>query len=587
MRKYKQAAKDFLFLLKPYWKHGKLLVILEILGAVIAAPVGELAGVTVAQAVIDAVMAGETIAAVLKIVCVYFAVYALAYLAQNGVNSFYTSWKRDDIKAKIDRDIFAQAQRTDFRWIDDPEYFNTFDLALKEYANRSNSIITVGSQMLTMLVTSAAMIGVIAQIGIIIAVITAVGMIISMMLMSKMTSDYMKTVPRQVSINRKMDYTKRVYQQNSAAADMKSTNVADALIKKHAEASKELIGVMRAAHTRMGLFSLGNNWSAKITSYCVILYIGWGLLTGRIESVGAYATLIAASSALSNSLSSLGMLWSSLFTTTQSAGIVRAFFDLESVIEPSTGCEAPGGALSVELRGARFGYPNSDFAVRDIDIKIAPGEKIAIVGENGAGKSTLMKLLLRLYDTDGGGILYNGKNIKDYDVHALRRRVGSAFQTPNVYALTLAENLQTYNRADAERLSAVLREIGLPRLADKLDEEVTKEFDENGIMLSGGEAQKLALARLLTGDFGLLLLDEPSSALDPIAEHEMTKLLFSQSSRTTTIMVAHRLSTVRDADRIYLIDNGSVAEQGTHDELIAKNGKYAEMFRKQAENYVK
>jgi ATP-binding cassette subfamily B protein len=243
--------------------------------------------------------------------------------------------------------------------------------------------------------------------------------------------------------------------------------------------------------------------------------------------------------------------------------------------------------LNVSLSDISFAYPNSNFSLRNISLRINAGEKIAIVGENGAGKSTLMKLLLRLYDTDGGDILYNGKRIKDYDVHALRRRVGAAFQTPNVYALTLAENLQTYNRADAERLIAALREIGLSRLADKLDEEVTKEFDENGIMLSGGEAQKLALARLLTGDFGLLLLDEPSSALDPIAEHEMTKLLFSQSSRTTTIMVAHRLSTVRNADKIYVIEDGAVAESGTHDELIAKNGKYADMFRKQAENYVK
>ncbi|MDR1330177.1 MAG: ATP-binding cassette domain-containing protein, partial [Oscillospiraceae bacterium] len=130
-------------------------------------------------------------------------------------------------------------------------------------------------------------------------------------------------------------------------------------------------------------------------------------------------------------------------------------------------------------------------------------------------------------------------------------------------------------------------EAGLARLADSLDSEVTKEFDENGIMLSGGEAQKLAIARLLTGDSGLLLLDEPSSALDPIAEREVVDMLFSAANRATTIMVAHRLSTVRNADKIYVIEDGAVAEAGTHDELMKLGGKYAEMFIKQAENYVK
>ncbi|MDR3309744.1 MAG: ATP-binding cassette domain-containing protein, partial [Oscillospiraceae bacterium] len=141
-----------------------------------------------------------------------------------------------------------------------------------------------------------------------------------------------------------------------------------------------------------------------------------------------------------------------------------------------------------------------------------------------------------------------------------------------------------YRKADDGALSELLQKLGLDA---PLGAEVTREFDESGIMLSGGEAQKLGLARILHGDFGLLLLDEPSSALDPLAEYELTKLLFDRARECTAIMVAHRLSTIRDADMIYLIAGGTVAERGTHGELMSLGGKYAEMFTKQAENYVK
>ena len=158
-----------------------------------------------------------------------------------------------------------------------------------------------------------------------------------------------------------------------------------------------------------------------------------------------------------------------------------------------------------------------------------------------------------------------------------------AFQDPQVYAFTVRENMTLYNSADDETLQDVLRRAGLDL---DLDSQVTREFDKGGVVLSGGQAQKLGLTRLLHGEFGLLLLDEPSSALDPLAEYQMTKLIFGQAS-TTTIMVAHRLSTVRNADRIYLVDDGKIAECGAHGELMALGGKYAEMFSRQAEAYVR
>lgn len=271
---------------------------------------------------------------------------------------------------------------------------------------------------------------------------------------------------------------------------------------------------------------------------------------------------------------------------------IRAFFDVKSDIETDVEHKlpVPSGAYAVSFQNVCFSYANALFAIKDFNLHIKPGEKIAIVGENGAGKSTLVKLLLRFYNTTSGRISINGTDIKDYNITELRGKIGVAFQNVNVYAISLAKNMMLYNEATDNQLQKIIDKVGLANVLRKNDAdisaEVTKEFNEKGIMLSGGEIQKIGISRLFTGEFGLLLLDEPSSALDPLAEYEMTKLILDSSNLSTTIIVAHRLSTIRGADRIVLVDNGSIKEIGTHDELMGLKGKYYEMFTKQAENYI-
>jgi len=236
-----------------------------------------------------------------------------------------------------------------------------------------------------------------------------------------------------------------------------------------------------------------------------------------------------------------------------------------------------------------FGYEGAKFGIEGLNLAIPAGGRIAIVGENGAGKSTLTKLLLRLYDVDSGSVMINGRDIREYDIHALRRKIGIAYQDVRVLAMSLRANLTAYNDATDEQLSEIMAKLGLEEVLDKIggdfDTMVSREFTEDGAVLSGGEAQRIAIARLFTGPFGLLLLDEPSSALDPLAEYNLMKLILDKANTATTIMVAHRLSTVRDFDVIYHIENGKVIETGTHDELMDAKGKYYLMFTRQAENY--
>ncbi len=586
MKKVRSLWRDVLFLIRPVWKHGRLLVILMFISSIVAIPLGLLASVSVAQAVIDRILAGSTLLVVLGVIGVYFLVYALSTLLQQGVDLFYNSWKKEAISLEIKRDLFQQALRTDYRWLDDPAYFQQLNMVLANLPSRSVNTLSSAAQMIGAVAGSIAMVGVIAKTGPILALIVLAFVILSMLLQAKMVKTLNKTFPASVEIQRRTDYVTRVYQNPGSTAELKSTLLAVKLGERFDEHAGKYVDCYRGIMRRVGIWNMSGTWATKLTDYVVILYAAFGLLTGRVESVGVFATLIAAAAALSAALSPLSMFSGLLVQIQQMAGFLRGFFELDSPIENSVGERLCTGAHSLEFRHVGFSYPSGNFAVRDLNFSVAPGEHIAIVGENGAGKTTMMKLLLRLYDVKDGEIRIDGRPLSYYDVRALRKNIGVAFQESHDYALSLRENLQLYADAADETLREALRRAGLDRLTESLDTDLTKEFDEAGAVLSGGEKQKLALARLFCADLGLLLLDEPSAALDPLAEYELMQSLMTLAEGKTVVMVAHRLSTVRHMDRILVIDHGALAEEGTHEELMARNGIYAEMFRKQGENYV-
>jgi ATP-binding cassette subfamily B protein len=249
---------------------------------------------------------------------------------------------------------------------------------------------------------------------------------------------------------------------------------------------------------------------------------------------------------------------------------------------------------SLTIRNLDFAYPFSKddkMTLKGIDLEIKKGEKVAFVGYNGAGKTTLIKLLMRLYDATYGEILYNGRNIKDYAPEKYRKHIGAVFQDYKVFAATLAENVMggEYTDADEGAVKSALRaasfEDKLKTMPNGIHSQLTTEFSKDGVGLSGGEAQKVAIARVFAGHYELIIMDEPSSALDPIAEYELNRSIIENSEGKTVIFISHRLSTTRMADRIYMFDGGEITESGSHEQLMAQNGKYAQMYRVQAKKY--
>ena len=228
-----------------------------------------------------------------------------------------------------------------------------------------------------------------------------------------------------------------------------------------------------------------------------------------------------------------------------------------------------------------------------MNMKIRKGEKIAIVGHNGAGKTTLVKLIMGLYQATEGEIAISGENINTYEPKSFHNRFGTVFQDLQVFALPLSHNVLMHKPRNAEERRLVEDSLRKAQFGDRLDllpngidTMVTKEFDENGMGLSGGEAQKIAIARVFARKPDIVILDEPSSALDPIAEYNMYQNMLTATDGETVIFISHRLSATRDADRIYLFENGTILEQGSHSELMQMGGRYAEMWKLQAQNYL-
>ena len=271
---------------------------------------------------------------------------------------------------------------------------------------------------------------------------------------------------------------------------------------------------------------------------------------------------------------------------------LRGFLEYVETIPQDQDGEMPEKEFrSIEFRNVSFSY-NEEQTIQDLSFVITKGQSVALVGHNGAGKTTIIKLLLRLYDPTSGTIFYNGRDIREYNLKAYRELFATTFQDFQMFGMTIKENVlmgRHYEREE-ELVIDALKKAGVYEkvlsLENGIDTMMTKEFDENGTVLSGGETQKIAVARTFVKDAPMKIFDEPSSALDPIAEYELFQNIMKEGSDHTMLFISHRLSSVKNCDKVFMLEKGHLIEEGAHDELIAANGSYAQMYKKQAMNYL-
>ena len=583
--------KYILFLLKPYWKYGKGYILTILLMSTVLQPVSAYLTALLPQKAIDAVMNDTPHKEVITLLAIFTLFIVLVSALEKIIQMAYTQMTLVKVSNKIKNDVNKKALDTDFKYYDKPDFFVKFIFAQESYPIHAQNVVMFLPDILRGIATMVAMVSIIASVGPVLLGITAFFVILNAIVgipAVKPTADYEMSL---ADAWRPMEYSSRVLKTKENAAELRASGAGLKLLNTVNSAMNNFQKVYKQFIRKVAPFHLLQGAVSPIQAACILAYIIFFVIAGDKTQIGLYASLTVASTALADSLNDVASSVMQMLQCIANGEKVAEFFEAESEIEPykENTLPAPEGNYEIEFKDVSFGYEESSTLFKNFNLRIKPGQRIAIVGENGAGKTTLTKLLLRLYDVNNGAILINGKNIKDYDIHQLRLNMGVVFQDIRVLAMSLRDNLTVYNDVPDEKLIEIMDKIGLSDVLKKangnLDAMVSREFTEDGIALSGGEAQKLMLARLFTDTFGLLILDEPSSALDPLSEAKLMQNILDVSNTSTTIMIAHRLSTVRDFDCIYHIENGEIIESGSHDELMSCKGKYYEMFIKQGENY--
>ncbi len=388
-------------------------------------------------------------------------------------------------------------------------------------------------------------------------------------------------------------YIKRTVFLRDYSKDMRTSNIFLVLMKRFDAAVKANIMILREYGVPLFIYStVSSFFSEFLPTVGTYALAGSQFIYSGTMTVSAFSVVISSINSVNNAANTLVSAFTNISQLALYFSNLKEFFEYVPGINP--GKEIPGEFESLEFRNVSFRYLGAEKdSLKNVSFTLKKGEKLAVVGLNGAGKTTLVKLMMRFYDPTEGEILYNETNIKEFDLEKYRLQFGAVFQDYKNFALSINENVicRVCDEEDRKFAEEAMKNSGawdkISSLPEKGETVLTKEFDKNGVGLSGGENQKLSTARLFAHDFEIAVLDEPSSALDPVAESKMYDNLIRATQGKSVVYISHRLSSAVLSDKIIVLDGGSIAESGNHSELLALGGIYAEMFNHQADAYGK
>jgi ATP-binding cassette subfamily B protein len=590
---YKQAIKNNLYILKLAYEISRVRVILDFAFSIVNGLVHYTYSVIFTAIVFGTIEnEGNFMQVVIFIVCFMVFMCILHLLSAWYNNSFKP---RTDILfvEKINLQIFEKVYDMELSRYENSDFFNKYTRAGAEANERIIKVLANMSQLAGGIVSSVLIISTIFYLDKFAFVFVIFPVLGTFLFQAQQNKARFRLSQENTEPMRRKDYSNRTVYLEEFAKEMRLTDIFGVMQNNYNAAVDDMCVNYGTYGKEIAKYRALYDTILRILSWpLVVLYSAIQVLVLHNLRISLFVVLINAISNLMHSVRSV----IDVIAGMQSDGLyiqnLRDFFSYQPKIAQSQDGLIPESPALLEFKNVSFTYEGADQpAIEDISLSLRHGEKIAIVGHNGAGKSTLIKLILRLYDTMEGEIRLDNENIKKYSVMKYRELFGTVFQDYKQLAMSIANNvlMRRTTPEDEPEVKEALKKAGIYGKILQEDKGInailTREFDEQGLVLSGGELQKLAIAKVFANPAPFAILDEPSSALDPIAEYEMFDNIKNACEDKGVIFISHRLSSVVLANRIYMLEKGRIIESGTHKELMELDGKYASMFAHQAQMY--
>lgn len=581
---------NIFFFVRLLFSVSPLLVIGEFIWGLLMILPSRLISVLGVKYIIDVVTEGENLERIFYAVAVIAAILIGSTVISWLFREFFWNVEREKVYYGLNKKLYEKARSLDLESYDNPEFYNNFILTIESSSDNIQNLLGLVRMYVGNIISLVTISSVLLSIDPWCLVIILGVICIFLPISKKVGTLMMERRIENAKFHRRSDYFQRVFYLQDYAKEVRMNNIHPLLIDRYNDAADDVINNQKKYWNKISILNCTQTVGVQGLGFLFILplYLGYCVLVKESITPGDFVATFNGAHSVAMSFQFL-TIWALARFSEQAKMIdkyrefLKADFKIKNGGEEAKKTEPK----EITIKNLSFTYPNNDKpTLQDINLTIKPYEKIALVGYNGAGKTTLTNLLLRLYDATEGEILIDGKSIKNATADSHRDRFAAVFQDFQIFACSLGENVALDVDPDEARVKEALKHSGFNKeLKNGINSELLREFDDEGVMLSGGEAQKTAIARAFYKDCPYVILDEPSANLDPVAEYNLNQAMIEAADHKTVIFISHRLSTTVNADKIYVMENGRIIESGSHAELMELGGTYAYMFNLQAEKY--